>query len=52
MDIWVMVDVVHNHVGHFDNDDPSEFVPFNKMEYYHPYCAYENSFDKFQRENC
>ena len=51
MDIWVMVDVVHNHVGAFD--DPSEIYPFNKMEYYHPFCLYEDDpYDANNREMC
>lgn len=35
--IWVMVDVVPNHMG----PDPnySHFHPFNKPEYFHPDCT-------------
>jgi len=45
-DIWVMVDVVPNHVGHvqpeekrheIQNNDYSQIVPFNKPEYYHEF---------------
>ncbi len=35
--IWVMVDVVANHVGPVGNDF-SSIVPFNKPEHYHPNC--------------
>jgi len=45
-DIWVMVDVVPNHVGYvqderhkheIQNNDYSEIVPFNKPEYFHEF---------------
>jgi len=36
-DIWVMVDVVANHVGYVDNFDYSGIVPFNDPKYYNPY---------------
>lgn len=40
-DIWVMVDVVANHIGYVDNFDYSSIVPFNNASYYNPYvdCA-------------
>lgn len=37
MDIWVMVDVVANHVGPVGNDF-SSIVPFNESSHYHPNC--------------
>jgi alpha-amylase len=36
-DIWMMVDVVANHVGPVGTDY-SQIVPFNKPEHYHDYC--------------
>lgn len=37
MDIWIMVDVVANHVG-LVGDDFSKIFPFNKPEHYHSKC--------------
>lgn len=37
-DVWVMVDVVANHVGPVGSDF-SRVNPFNKAEYYHDYCV-------------
>lgn len=52
-DVWVMVDVVANHMGYPPNTDwttpwnstlfnnfSSHFVPFNKPQYYHPQHPY------------
>ena len=36
-DIWVMVDVVANHMGN-TNEDYSQNVPFNSKFHYHDYC--------------
>ena len=43
-DIWVMVDIVANHVGYVQENikdtttnDYSKSVPFDKPEYYHPF---------------
>ena len=36
-DIWVMVDVVANHVGYVDNFNYTDIVPFNDAKYYNPY---------------
>lgn len=36
--IYVMVDVVANHVAPIPNDDWSKINPFNKAEHYHDYC--------------
>ena len=37
-DIWVMVDVVANHMGPVGTDY-SQLFPFNKQEHYHNYCV-------------
>eukprot|EP00992_Anisonema_acinus_P007147 TRINITY_DN2796_c0_g1_i1.p1 TRINITY_DN2796_c0_g1~~TRINITY_DN2796_c0_g1_i1.p1 ORF type:complete len:460 (-),score=90.44 TRINITY_DN2796_c0_g1_i1:63-1442(-) len=37
-DMWVMVDIVANHVGPVGNDF-SQISPFNRAEHYHPNCA-------------
>lgn len=36
-DIWIMVDVVGNHVGPIGSDF-SKINPFNSNEHYHDYC--------------
>jgi len=36
-DIWVMIDVVANHMGYTDNGDYSSIIPFNDVKYYNPY---------------
>jgi len=36
-DIWIMVDVVANHMGYVDNFDYTEIIPFNDAKYYNPY---------------
>jgi alpha-amylase len=36
-DIWVMVDVVANHIGYVDNFDYSSIVPFNDATHYNNY---------------
>ena len=36
-DIWVMVDVVANHMGG-SGTDYSSVVPFNSADHYHDYC--------------
>jgi alpha-amylase len=41
-DIWVMLDVVANHSSYYANKDFSNIYPFNKAEYYHPYCDINN----------
>ncbi len=52
--IWVMLDVVANHVACIDKNY-SAVTPFDKEEYYHQYC--EINFEKMwenrtMRENC
>lgn len=37
VDIWVMVDVVANHMGN-TNFDYTQNVPFNSPDHYHSYC--------------
>jgi len=41
-DIWVMVDVVANHIGYVDNNDYSSIVPFNDSKHYNPYLPCED----------
>lgn len=36
-DIWIMFDVIANHVGP-NGGSPDQVTPFNKAEYYHPKC--------------
>ena len=50
-DIWVMVDVVANHVGPIGTDY-SRINPFNLAEHYHDYCDINNWDDQWQIENC
>ena len=50
-DIWVMVDVVANHVGPVGTDY-SRINPFNLAEHYHDYCDINNWDDQWQIENC
>ena len=40
-DVWVMVDVIANHVGPVGFNF-TEIVPFNESTYYHPYCPIKN----------
>jgi alpha-amylase len=51
MDIWVMVDVVANHVGPV-GDDFSRIYPFNKAEHYHSKCQINNWNNQQEVENC
>ena len=54
--MWIMVGVVPNYMGYVPNgDDFSGMVPFNRSEFYHPYCdirAWDFSFDQYRMENC
>ena len=50
-DIWVMVDVVANHVGPVGTDF-SKITPFNKAEYYHDWCDITDWSNQWQVENC
>ena len=50
-DIWVMVDVVANHVGPVGTDY-SKITPFNKAEHYHDRCDIKDWSNQWQVENC
>ena len=50
-DIWVMVDVVGNHVAPV-GQDYSKITPFNKAEHYHDKCDIEDWGNQWQVENC
>jgi len=49
--IWVMVDVVANHVGPIGMDF-SQIYPFNKSEHYHDDCQITNWNDQANVEYC
>lgn len=49
--IWVMLDVVANHVAPVDLDF-SNVYPFDKAEYYHDKCQIEDFNDYDQVERC
>ena len=51
MGIWVMVDVVANHVGPV-GDDFSQIYPFNHPDHYHPDCNIIDWSNQWQVENC
>jgi len=50
-DIWVMVDIVMNHVGPVDMDF-SKISPFNKAEYYHDKCQVTDWHNQTNVEYC
>ena len=50
-DIWVMVDVVANHVGPVGTDY-SKINPFNSAEHYHDKCDITDWNNQWQVENC
>ncbi|OJK04081.1 hypothetical protein ASPACDRAFT_1863780 [Aspergillus aculeatus ATCC 16872] len=53
--MYLMVDVVANHMGYDgagDSLDYSVFKPFNKKEYFHPYCAITNYDNQTNVQNC
>ena len=50
-DIWVMVDVVANHVAPVGNDF-SKINPFNSAEHYHDNCDIKDWDNQYQVENC
>ena len=50
-DIWVMVDVVANHVGPI-GEDYSQIYPFNQSYHYHTDCQIVNWSDQAQVEYC
>ncbi|XP_019851448.1 PREDICTED: alpha-amylase-like [Amphimedon queenslandica] len=54
-DIWVMLDVVANHVGNQNYNDWSnfaKFVPFNDQSHYHSYCLITDFTNQQQVEVC
>lgn len=50
-DIWVMVDVVVNHVAP-EGFDFSRINPFNSAEHYHDKCDISDWDNQWQVENC
>ena len=50
-DIWIMIDVVVNHVG-LVGVDYSKIYPFNSKEHYHNVCQITNWNNQWQIENC
>ena len=50
-DIWVMVDIVLNHVAPVGTDY-SRIVPFNEEKYYHDYCDITDWNNQIMVENC
>ena len=50
-DIWVMVDVVANHMG-LVGTDYSRIYPFNSSEHYHNVCQITDWDNNWQIENC
>jgi len=60
-DIWVMVDVVPNHMGYpedcfwdacNDPEDFSELFPFNEKKYYHDLCLIRDFDNQTEVEQC
>jgi alpha-amylase len=51
MGIWVMVDVVGNHVAPVEHDY-SQINPFNRAEHYHADCDINDWNNQWQVENC
>lgn len=53
--IWVMLDIVANHMGNQasgDWSDFSSFNPFNQQGHYHPYCEINNFNNQTEVEVC
>jgi alpha-amylase len=50
-DIWVMLDVVANHMGNARSDF-SHFHPFNQASHYHSYCLIKNYNNQKEVEFC
>jgi alpha-amylase len=52
--MWIMVDVVANHVGPIGEDlsGVGQINPFNQASYYHPYCPITNWNDQYNVQNC
>jgi alpha-amylase len=51
MDMWVMVDVVANHIAPVGTDF-SKINPLNKAEHYHSDCSINDWNNQWQVENC
>ncbi|XP_025109323.1 alpha-amylase-like [Pomacea canaliculata] len=53
-DIWVMMDVVANHMGIApgDPEDLSGFVPFNESWHYHTHCLIQDFMNQTEVELC
>lgn len=53
-DIWVMVDVIANHMGYVDNWDYSSLIPFNDASHFNNYrdCRDVPSWDHEGQETC
>ena len=52
-DIWVMLDVVPNHMGNdLGHDEWKGFSPFNSASDYHPYCLITNYNNQTMVELC
>lgn len=56
-DIWIMLDVVANHVGEVKKaadgtEDFSHIKPFNESKYYHDECQITDWTDQWMIENC
>ena len=49
--VWVMLDVVANHVAQVD-EDYSRIHPFNESSHYHNKCEIQNYSDPFDVEYC
>jgi alpha-amylase len=53
MGIWVMIDVVANHMGTPSSQgDYSGYNPFNQSSHYHNYCNISDWNNQWQVENC
>jgi alpha-amylase len=50
-DIWVMVDVVANHVAPIQTDY-GRITPFNSADHYHDWCNINNWNNQWEVENC
>jgi len=49
--MWVMLDVVANHVGPVGINNVGSTNPFNQQSYYHPYCQIDWN-NQWSIENC
>ncbi|KAL0235497.1 hypothetical protein GEMRC1_002079 [Eukaryota sp. GEM-RC1] len=53
LDIWVMLDVVANHVAPVEDDfDYSSIYPFNQTSHYHPVCQVVDYTNQTEVEVC